>query len=66
MMKCPNCKYELTEGERLLCSVPGGHYCPRCWARIPEPAEVVHNGVDLSSDEGDSDTNERQITGRQL
>jgi hypothetical protein len=38
-MRCPECHYELTENEKLLCLIPGGHYCPQCWARIaPEPA----------------------------
>ncbi len=38
-MRCPECQYELTENEKLLCLIHGGHYCPQCWARIaPEPA----------------------------
>jgi len=37
-MRCPECHYELTENEKLLCMIPDGHYCPQCWARItPEP-----------------------------
>lgn len=34
-MKCPNCHYQLTENEILLCTVGTRHYCPRCWATIP-------------------------------
>ena len=38
-MRCPECHYELTDNEKLLCLIPGGHYCPQCWSRIaPEPA----------------------------
>jgi len=53
-MKCPNCQYELTEGERLLCSVPGGHYCPRCWARITDILEAPST-VSSASDKADTD-----------
>lgn len=35
-MKCPNCKYQLTENEVLLCTVGARHYCPRCWATISD------------------------------
>jgi len=35
LMRCPECGYELTENERLLCSMADGHYCPQCWAKIP-------------------------------
>ena len=34
-MRCQECGYELTDNERLLCMIPGGHYCPQCWAKIP-------------------------------
>lgn len=54
-MKCPNCQYELTEGERLLCSVPGGHYCPRCWARITDPSEVAATPVKPVADKAEAD-----------
>lgn len=36
-MRCPECNYELTENEKLLCLIPDGHYCPQCWARIAPP-----------------------------
>jgi hypothetical protein len=57
-MKCPNCQYELTESERLLCSVPGGHYCPRCWTRISQGNEAapatIGPGTDAEKPVGDS------------
>ena len=62
-MKCPNCQYELTEGERLLCSVPGGHYCPRCWARIADPLETA-SPVKPVADKAEAD-NKQESTGRQ-
>ena len=63
-MKCPNCQYELTEGERLLCSVPGGHYCPRCWARITDPLEVAATPVKPIADNAEPDK-KKESTGRQ-
>jgi hypothetical protein len=54
-MKCPNCQYELTEGERLLCSVPGGHYCPRCWARIGDTLEALPSTANPAMDKADTD-----------
>lgn len=39
-MRCPECQYELTENEKLLCLIPGGHYCPQCWARIAPVADA--------------------------
>ncbi len=65
-MKCPNCQYELTEGERLLCSVPGGHYCPRCWARIPEILEKTASPVNPGSGTADTDRKKKENTGRQV
>jgi len=38
-MRCSECSYELTESEQLLCMIPGGHYCPQCWAKISLPEE---------------------------
>lgn len=63
-MKCLNCQYELTEGERLLCSVPGGHYCPRCWARIADPMESATAPVQPASDKAEADK-KKESTGRQ-
>ena len=34
-IECPECHYQLSESEKLLCMVPEGHYCPQCWALIP-------------------------------
>jgi hypothetical protein len=65
-MKCPKCQYELTEGERLLCSVPGGHYCPRCWTRIPEPVDKTRKPADSGSGTTDADRKNIQNTGRQV
>jgi len=46
-MRCPECHYELTENEKLLCMIPDGHYCPQCWARIaPEPDGPEAGGKD--------------------
>ena len=44
-MRCPECSYELTESEQLLCMIPGGHYCPQCWAKIPLPEESTESGT---------------------
>jgi hypothetical protein len=41
-MQCPRCARKLTESDWLLCSVPGGHYCPHCWAEISEGGELLH------------------------
>jgi len=49
-MRCPECQYELTENEKLLCMIPDGHYCPQCWARIaPEPAPSESESKDPKS-----------------
>jgi hypothetical protein len=39
-MQCPMCSRKLTESDWLLCSVPGGHYCPHCWAEISSEGEL--------------------------
>ena len=41
-MQCPRCSRKLTESDWLLCSVPGAHYCPHCWAEISEDGELLH------------------------
>ena len=41
-MQCPKCARKLTESDWLLCSVPGGHYCPHCWAEISEDGGLLH------------------------
>jgi hypothetical protein len=49
-MRCPECQYELTESEKLLCLIPDGHYCPQCWARIdPPPGSQQGEGKDAKS-----------------
>jgi hypothetical protein len=65
-MKCPSCQYELTEGERLLCSVPGGHYCPRCWARIAENLDKARSPVKSGSDTADADRKRKGNSGPQV
>jgi hypothetical protein len=40
-MQCPRCSYTLSYSDVLLCRVGETHYCPRCWSRIEDVAEVV-------------------------
>lgn len=60
-MQCPICKYTLTEGERILCSVGGNHYCPRCWSQIPEPERTAPIGyIDPVKNQGTDPSRERE------
>lgn len=44
-MQCPKCSYLLSETDALLCRVGETHYCPQCWSKIPDPAEVATHPV---------------------
>lgn len=50
-MQCPRCSYALSYSDVLLCRVGETHYCPRCWSRIEEVAEVAGGKVSRSETE---------------
>ncbi len=45
-IRCPDCGHIFSESEKLLCQIPDGHYCPKCWTRTPEARDRVSQKVE--------------------